>query len=147
MKEEVNKKQQKTDGLQFVPRTSMGPFHLLDSINEYLNSDYRYTSTPNGECTIVHFHDYDVSVFADADGTVCCLSTDAECIWEGKNIIGMTISEFQQNYHLIPDQEGEKIEMENGVQNVYAFDNPCMLIWTLDDKICCVQATCKNPNH
>ncbi|WP_397301576.1 hypothetical protein [Nonlabens ulvanivorans] len=67
---------------------------------------------------------------------IISIVSDLECLYNGRNIIGMNINEFINFYGIEPIGEPDALYVnENEFQIVYEFDDIGLQVWCLNDVI------------
>ena len=80
----------------FQPFQGIGDFTFNESISNYLNS-YEFTIYPKeGEydCDKYNIDNIDISLYLDHNNIIESISCREECLYKGRNLIGMSIEEF-----------------------------------------------------
>lgn len=131
-----------------VINRSCGPFVIGEDIRNYLQipHDYVHSSLEKFKLPDYDFYDfYDLGmcVYMDENNPyrIHHIICDEVCLWDGKNIIGMLISDFIKIYDLHPILEnGEPIYVldrnHHNTQRVFEFmENVGLMVWTWRNRI------------
>lgn len=130
--------------LYFQPREGIGEVYFGESKEKYFNvlqkSD-ELTSESEGY-EVYELPEKDMAVYFE-DGVVDSINCKEECLFKGRNIIGMSYTEFISYYDLEPDGEPDELDFEedNIPQLVYEFDDLGLQVWTKNDIVVTVIAS------
>lgn len=116
-----------------IPFESVGEFYINDSIENYLDS-YSFTvedfSNENTPSLNYRIDNPEITLFIDK-GIIDYIGCYEELLYKGRNLIGMTISEFMN--HTNENYYGEIDELDfeddNIPQFVYEFENIGLQVW------------------
>ena len=124
--------------LEFTPWQSVGIFKFDDDITNYQQALSNWYLTPKNEYGVEHYHLNDdsrmISIRHGKIGSIFCYET---LIYQGVNLIGLTIDEFknitQSDYVGTP----EEIDFEDDgySQTIYNFDDIGARAWVKKNKI------------
>jgi len=125
------------------PRTRVGDFEfncLIESvISQFEFSHY----TPKGEdYEVYEIEGHKTSIYVE-EGLITSINCKEECLYKGRNMIGMEIDDFLNYYGWEPDDEPDELDFEEDdiPQYVYDFDEPDLQVWTKDGIIVTVIAS------
>lgn len=127
----------------FIPLERIGDFELNADICNYIeNFDFEYSPADEStEWETYSLKNDDISLYVE-DGKIVSIVCNEECIYNGRNIIGMNIDEFINFYEVNPIGEIDKLYVnDNETQDVYDFDDIGLQIWCKDDIIVTVIAS------
>lgn len=125
----------------FKPLSGVGPFVIGNKISTY-KKDFDFTYSNMIDYEVYTINHPDISLYVESDKIVS-INCREECIFDGKNIIGMTIKEFVKVYNLKINGLVDKLDYEddNVPQYVYEFDNIGLQVWVKNKRIKSVIAT------
>lgn len=126
-----------------IPFKQVGDFHIESSLSNYRDT-FEFKHTPSEDSTnwdTYELVDEGVSLYVDND-IIISISCDQECLYKGRNIIGMLIDEFIAFTGLNPQGEVDSLWVsDDKKQDVYEFDDIGLQVWCEDDIIVTVIAT------
>jgi len=123
--------------LTLEPFVGVGPFEFNKQIIHYENA-FSLTKETDGDYTCDHFNlEYPETDLYVRDGVVSSINCYEECIYKGRNIIGMSIDEFMNFYELSPVGNVDELlfEEDNIPQYVYEFDQIGLQVWVKNREI------------
>ena len=133
-----------TDEVQneFVPSVSIGPFSIGSNVSDYFDKEY-YLEQYRGDHGEIpfdsyYFPEYDIYITTQPDDLrICSITAETSVIWNGKNLIGMKITKFMEEYPvtLAEVEKGFYIMRHDQNQTVYDFEDPDIQVWTWWGKI------------
>lgn len=122
----------------FIPLEKVGEFYLNTKISDYTKK-FSFQYSPADESTEWETYELEnegISLYIEDDKIISIVCNE-ECLYKGRNIIGMNIEEFINFYDVNPVGEVDELYVnENEIQNVYDFDNIGLQVW-------CKQGTIK----
>ena len=77
--------------------------------------------------------DESVRIYSE-DGVIAAIACYKECLYQNKNIIGLSLSEVIDLLNRVPDDYSTE-EMSDGEQEIYDFNEYDMQIWINDNKV------------
>lgn len=145
----MDKKMQKeiliTDDVQneFAPSVSIGPFVLGSNVSDHFDKEYermryRVADGDGADYDSYNFPDYDIYVTTKPDDIrIESISAETSVIWNGKNLIGMKITKFMEEFPvtLYKVEKGFYVMRYDQNQTVYDFEDPDIQVWTWWGKI------------
>ncbi len=127
----------------FIPLERVGEFELNTGICGYIeNFNFKYSPIDEStEWETYSLENEEISLYVE-DGKIVSIVCNEECLYKGRNIIGMNIDEFINFYDAKPIGEIDKLYVnENETQDVYEFDDIGLQVWCKDDIIVTVIAS------
>lgn len=116
----------------FLPRESIGGIHFNEQISKYVEGfNFNYYPKEGEGYEVYEIAEIDLSIYVE-DNKIESINCKAECLWQGRNMIGMEINDFLNYYDLTPDAPPEKSDFEEDdiPQLVYEFDEIDLQVWT-----------------
>ncbi len=129
--------------LYFTPFEGISDFVLESNINNYLNEfNLKYTPIDDStEWETYSLEDEGISLYVE-DNKIVSIACEEECLYKGRNIIGMNINEFINFYNINPIGEIDELYInDTETQSVYEFDDIGLQVWCSNDKIVTVIAS------
>lgn len=115
----------------FTPLEGVGEFELNTQIGNYTKL-FNFKHSPADESTeweTYSLENQGISLYVE-DGNIISVMCDEECLYKGRNIIGMNIDEFINFYDVNPIGEIDELYVnENETQNIYEFDDIGLQVW------------------
>ncbi len=131
--------------LYFIPFERIGEFILESDIKNY-QEEMEFTQTPRDDATewrAYSIEDIGVSLYVNDEGKIVSIVCDDDCLYKGRNLLGMNIEEFIS--HTEEKYYGEINELDfedDGIpQYVYEFDDIGLQVWCKNDIIITVIAS------
>lgn len=127
----------------FIPLERVGEFDLNTQISDYTEKfDFKYSPIDEStEWETYSLENDGISLYVE-DDKIISIVCDEECIYKGRNIIGMNIDEFINSYDVEPIGEVDKLYVnENETQDVYEFDDIGLQVWCKNSIIVTVIAS------
>jgi hypothetical protein len=127
----------------FIPLESIGEFDLDAQICDYTEKfNFKYSPADKStEWETYSLENEGISLYVE-DNKIISIVCDEECLYKGRNIIGMNIEEFISFYGVNPVGEVDELYVnDNETQNVYEFDDIGLQVWCRDDEIVTVIAS------
>ena len=128
----------------FIPFKRVGDFKISSLVMDYFNSHEFEILPKDGkyDCEKYTFSNPSISLFVE-NGVIESIYCDEECLYKGRNLIGMHIDEFishtgEKYYGKIDEVDFEE---DNIPQYVYEFDDIGLQVWTKNDIIVTVIAS------
>ncbi len=121
----------------FIPLIGIGDFELNTNLSDYAERfDLKYSPVDEStEWETYSLEDEGVYLYVENNKIISIVS-DLECLYNGRNIIGMNINEFINFYGIEPIGEPDALYVnENEFQIVYEFDDIGLQVWCLNDVI------------
>lgn len=129
--------------IYLVPFEQVGDFYLKSRISTYID-DFKFEFTPTDETTGWEMYEEQslgISLYVE-NNIIESISCNEECLYGGRNIIGMNIDEFMNFYGIKPNEEVDKLYVsEDEMQDVYEFDDIGLQVWCSDNIIVTVIAS------
>jgi hypothetical protein len=129
--------------LYFIPFERIGGFILESNIEDYKNK--KFTHTPIDDVTEMETYSIDdlgLSLYVE-NGKIDSVECNDECLYKGRNLIGMTIEEFishtEEKYYGEVDELD--FEEDNIPQYVYEFDDIGLQVWCKNNVIVTIIAS------
>ncbi len=117
--------------IYLVPFERVAEFEFNSDIKQYFNK-YKFNFTPVEDITdfeIYEIEDFGISLYVE-NNIIDSIDCIYECLYKGRNIIGMDIDEFINYYDVSPSNEVDPIYVSNTeLQHVYEFDELGLQIW------------------
>ncbi len=117
--------------IYLVPFERVAEFEFNSDIKQYFNQ-YEFDYTPVEDITdyeIYEIEDLGISLYVEND-VIESIVCRYECLYKGRNIIGMDIDEFINFYDVSPSDEVDSVYVSNTeLQYVYEFDELGLQIW------------------
>lgn len=117
----------------FIPFESVGDFKINSKIDDYFNSHEFEVFPKDGEYDSEKFNidNPSISLFVE-DGVIESICCDEECLYKGRNLIGMSIEELishtgEKYYGEIDEADFEE---DNIPQYIYEFEDIGLQVWT-----------------
>ncbi len=129
--------------MYFLPFECIGEFILKSNIADYKN-DFRFKYTPPDETTEWEtYEELETKLLLYVENEIIqSISCNEECLFKGRNIIGMSIDDFVNFYGIEPVGELDKLYVnDNETQDVYEFDDIGLQVWCSNDTIVTVIAS------
>lgn len=132
--------------LEWIPLHRVGPFMFGRSINEY-RVQYDLHPVPEEYNEKVAWDVYalsadnEIRIYCEK-GVISSVSCENWCIYQGENIISLSLDEVFARFGEQPDAV-EIIELSEGPQDVYDFDELGLQLWLKHGKV--VAALCSGP--
>lgn len=130
----------------FEPFENIGDFRIGADIKSYLGK-YNYELSEDeydtGQDTY-NFKHFGVSLFVNkSNGVIESILSDEECLYKGRNVIGMSLDEFivHSNSKYVGEPDCLDFQEDNVPQYVYEFEDIGLQVWTKSDQIVTVIAT------
>lgn len=121
----------------FIPLERVGEFDLNAQISDYTEK-FNFKYSPADESTDWETYSLEnegISLYVE-ENKIISIVCDEECLYKGRNIIGMNIDEFINSYDVNPIGEIDELYVnENETQNIYEFDDIGLQVWCRDDEI------------
>lgn len=119
------------------PFHGIGPFDFNEPIAKYESPFFLVKDTNEGDKYDVYSLEYPAADLYVQDGIIESINCYEECIYKGRNIIGMTIDEFIKFYEILPIEDIDELDFEedNIPQYVYEFDQIGLQVWVKRGKI------------
>lgn len=123
----------------FEPFQGIGEFKIGANIAPYMKK-FALEFTPADSSTgwdTYELEHPEISISTEENVIVSIACYD-ECLYKGRNMIGMTIEEFLNYYELKSDGEADELLFEEGdvePQFVYEFDSIGLQVWVKKDHI------------
>lgn len=130
--------------LYFTPFECVGEFRFNTKISCYLNKYEFDILLKEKEYQSNHYtlKEQEVTLFVEENiiDSICC---NEECLYKGRNLIGMTIEEFVSHTGEKYYGEIDKADFEddNIPQYIYEFDDIGLQVWVKNNKIVTVIAS------
>ena len=111
----------------FKPFKGVGDFMFNKSIIDYINLHQFtiYRKNGNYDCDKYNIDNPDISLYVSDNDIIESISCHEECLYKGRNLIGMTVEEFISDTDEKYYGEVDKLDFEDdGIpQYVYEFDD------------------------
>lgn len=121
----------------FIPLYGVGQFELHTRIYVYTEI-FDFIFSPADDSTGWETYELDganLCLYVEK-GVIVSIACMEECLYKGRNIIGMKIHEFINYYETYPSGDIDKLYVNNDeIQDVYEFDDLGMQIWCSNDII------------
>ncbi|UJH66381.1 hypothetical protein [Allomuricauda sp. SCSIO 65647] len=127
----------------FEPFVGIGDFELDTTIDKYLG-DYNFkilNKDGKYDCDKYIIDNPDMSLYVDENNIIESISCREECLYKGRNIIGMNIDEFINYYDIAPVGDVDIMPIGEEMQDVYEFDDIGLQVWCVNDKIVTIIAS------
>ena len=130
----------------FIPFEKIGDFKFDSDIDMY-KSQFNFIHTPidvstNWETYLLESEDLELYVELNRIVSIVCRE---ECLYKGRNIIGMDIDQFIRFYEINPIGEIDKLYVsDKELQDVYEFDDIGLQVWCTSSIIRTVIASGKS---
>ena len=115
------------------PAVGVGDFHFEESIEQYLATfDFGYLPKEDSNDTHSYYIDNpNMSLWVKDNGLIENIKCTEECLYRGRNMIGMHIDDFLNFYELLPDGDVDELNWEeDGIpQFVYEFNELGLQVW------------------
>ena len=128
----------------FKPLQGVGPFkfgsklkmyqhlNLKESFDEYNSKvDWRVFKMEKPDSRI-YFENNQIT-------SIACYE---EIYYKGHNLIGTSFDELKVIINRVPDEQSS-LEIENGIQNIYEFDDLAIQVWVKDDVVVSIFCSCE----
>jgi len=129
--------------MYYIPFECIGDFFLKSNISNY-TKDFEFKYTPVDDVTEWETYeelDLKLSLYVENE-IIQSISCNEECLYNGRNIIGMEINDFMNFYDIEPVGEVEKLYVdEDETQDVYEFDDIGLQVWCRNNIIVTVIAS------
>lgn len=129
--------------MYYIPFECIGDFFLKSNISNY-TKDFEFKYTPVDDVTEWETYeelDLKLSLYVENE-IIQSISCNEECLYNGRNIIGMEINDFMNFYDIEPVGEVEKLYVdEDETQDVYEFDDIGIQVWCRNNIIVTVIAS------
>ncbi|MFD2916841.1 hypothetical protein [Psychroserpens luteus] len=130
--------------LYFIPFIRIGDFTFESKINNY-KSNFKFAYTPVNDSTeweTYEIEDLGLSLYVEEDNITSIVCRD-DCLYKGRNLIGMTIEEFISHTEEKYYGEIDILDYEDdGVpQYVYEFDDIGLQVWCKNNIIVTIIAS------
>ena len=129
--------------LYLVPFERVGDFELGGDLINY-KENYNFDYSPADDSTgweTYSIQDEGLSIYTEANKIVS-IACDEECLYNGRNVIGMFIDEFVSFFNMQSTGEVDTYVKENNIiQNIYEFDEIGLQVWCENDLIVTVIAS------
>jgi hypothetical protein len=129
----------------FLPFRGIGDFMFNEPIASYINTfDFTiYSKDGKYDCDKYTIDNPDISLHVDDNNNIESISCHEECLYKGRNLIGMTIEEFISHTGEKYYGEVDRLDFEDdGVpQYVYEFDDIGLQVWCKNDVIITIIAS------
>ncbi len=115
----------------FVPLERIGDFGLNTDICNYIEVfDFKYSPADDSTEWETYLLENDgISLYVE-DDKIVSIVCDEECLYKGRNIIGMDINEFINFYNVNPVGEVDRLYVNDyETQDVYEFDDIGLQVW------------------
>ena len=128
----------------FEPFIGVGEFGFGDNIEKYLKRysfEYEESQGVTRESyTIMH---PEITIYVNEDKVIESIGCYEECLYKGRNVIGMKIDEFviHSGHHYEDEPDCLDFEEDNIPQYVYEFEDIGLQVWAKKDKIVTVIAS------
>lgn len=129
--------------MYYIPFECVGDFFLKSNISDYTEIfEFKYIPVDDvTEWETYEELDLKLSLYVE-NGTIQSISCNDECLFKGRNIIGMEIDEFMNFYNIEPVGEVEKLFVNGDeTQDVYEFDDIGLQVWCRNNVIVTVIAS------
>ena len=123
-----------------MPLISLGDIHLGDRISNYLDKyDFKFKlnqAVGDEKYDEYFLKDGNITIYVQ-DGVVESINCYEECLYKGRNLIGMTIEEFISHTGFEHEEFINELDFEedNIPQYVYDFDKEGLQVWVKNEKI------------
>lgn len=129
----------------FQPFECIGEFVFGTSINDYKN-EFKFTLYPKegtNDCDKYNIDNPDLSLYVDENNLIESINCRDECLYKGRNLIGMTIEDFISHTGEKYYGEIDILDYEDdGVpQYVYEFDDIGLQVWCKNNIIVTIIAS------
>ena len=126
-----------------IPFERIGDFEIEGNLSDY-KQNFNFEYTPADDTTgweTYELIDDGISLYVE-NNKIKSIACDDECLYKGRNIIGLNIEEFINFSELTPEEEIDECFLdEDIVQSVYEFDDIGLQIWCENDIIVTVIAS------
>jgi len=122
--------------LKWIPLERVGPFKFGCSIKEYVQK-YGLVNIPEEYNEKV---DWEVYKFCEGDriytenGRIISVLCSSNCLYKGRNLIGMPIDQIQVILGCKPDNV-EMLELSDGPQKIYDFEKLGLQLWVMGGNV------------
>ena len=132
----------------FIPLKRVGDFELNAQISNYADKyNFKHSSIDKSTGWETYsLVNEGISLYVE-DGKIVSIVCIEECLYQGRNIIGMNINEFIGFYDIKPVGEIDQLYVNDyETQNVYEFDYIGLQIWCKEDTIVTAISSLINKN-
>ena len=131
--------------LDLVPLKRVGPFEFGKSIDSYhhlslIEIPEEYDKEVNWR--VYSVKNKDIRIYSDK-GIITAIACYDECFFNNINIIGLSFDEFKSNINLKPTGS-DKMELDDGIKEVYDFDELAIEVFVKDGIIISVNCCSKD---
>ncbi|GAB4370190.1 MAG: hypothetical protein Kow00114_30420 [Kiloniellaceae bacterium] len=125
-----------------VPNVSVGPFVFGTPISAYVAAfGARQAEEPDGsekapsDWLVYNLPDSDAFLCAE-DGRLVSVTAYEGVIYDGVDLIGLTIGDLEEHLGCPADEDGDPVEYDSGeVQVPHEFFDFGLQVWTVDDEV------------
>lgn len=124
--------------LEWIPLQRLGDFKFGESIEPYIEP-YGLYSIPDEYENSVGWDVYGmenigIRIYTE-NGVITSIACYEECLYEGKNLIGMELVDVVSVIKVNPSADVDIIEIDNEPQEVYEFDDIEAQVWVKNGKV------------
>jgi hypothetical protein len=124
--------------LDWVPLKRVGPFRFGEAVKGYI-AEYALVLLPEEYEPGVRWSVYsapnvDVRIYAE-DGAILSVACYEECLLNGRELIGLDIATATRIIGSRPSGDVDLIEMVDGPQEVYEFEDVEGQVWVKDGRV------------
>ncbi len=117
--------------MYFIPFDCIGDFVLKSKISNY-TKDFQFNYVPADDTTEWETYEeqhLNLSIYVENE-IIQSISCNEECLYKGRNIIGMNIDEFMSFYNIEPVGKVDKLYInDDETQDIYEFDDIGLQAW------------------
>lgn len=126
----------------FIPFEKIGEFEIEADLSKYIDN-FNFEYTPPDDSTgweTYSISDEGISLYIEK-GVIVAIVCEKECLYKGRNIIGMSIEEFIAFSDLEPEAEIDESHLDDDtIQQIFEFNDIGLQVWSENQTIVSVIA-------